>query len=59
MTNHLGSRPWVRLLVYLLQAFGGHVGVDLGGLQVRVSEHFLNAPKVGTAVEEVCCEAVP
>lgn len=40
------------------EAFGGDVGVDLGGGELGVTEHFLDAAEVGAGVEQVGGEAV-
>mgnify|MGYP000450889125 CR=1 FL=1 len=38
------------------EAFATHVGVDLGGGDVGVTEHFLDRAQVGTVVEQVSGE---
>jgi hypothetical protein len=47
------SRPGVGVEVALFEPFGRHMGVNLGGAQAGVTEHLLNRPKVGPAVEQV------
>jgi len=49
----------MRLLIYMQQAVPRDVGVDLRGCEVAVSEQFLNAPEIGSPVEQVSGEAVP
>ena len=51
-------RPWVRVGARFLQAFDGHVCVNLRRRQARVTEQRLDAPEVRTAVEEMGREAV-
>src|SRR5215210_1482764 len=36
-----------------------HMGVDLRGRQVRMTQHFLHRPEIGAAFEQVSREAVP
>lgn len=42
----------------LAEAFGADVGVDLGGGDVGVAEHFLDGPEVGAVVQEMGGEGV-
>ena len=46
------------VVVDLFHAFGGDVGVDLGGGETGVAEEFLDAAEVCAVVEEVGGEAV-
>ena len=47
------------LMIYIEQPLPRDVGVDLGRGQISVSEQFLDAAEVGTAVQQVGREAVP
>src|SRR4051794_4241901 len=49
----------MRLEIQLPTAPIGYVRVELGGREVGVAEHLLDAPEVGTALEEVRRERVP
>jgi hypothetical protein len=44
---------WVSLEVRLLQLLAGEVGVELGGREVRVTEHLLDRAQVAAAGEQV------
>ena len=44
--------------VNVFEALRGHVGVDLGGADVRVPQHDLNGPKVGAAFQQVARKTV-
>src|SRR4051794_41842775 len=44
---------WVRLEVQLSTSPIGYVRVELGGGEVGVAEHFLDAAKVGAALQQV------
>ena len=44
--------------VGLLEAFGGEMGVDLGGDEVGVAEQFLDAAKIGPRIKHVGGKAV-
>ena len=46
-------------VVGALEAFGGQVGIDLGGDQVGVAEQFLDAAQVRAGVEQVGGVTVP
>ena len=46
-------------VVRLLQALGGHVGVDLGRGQVRVPEQFLHATQIRSRIQHMRRIAVP
>jgi len=48
----------MRLLIYMEQTVPRDVGVDLGRCQIAVSEQFLDAAQVGTAVEQVSGETM-
>ena len=37
----------MKLLVYVTKLFVGDMGINLGGLDVFVSQHFLNASDIG------------
>jgi len=47
------SRPGVGLVVGFFEAFGGDVGVDLGGDEMSVAEEFLDAAEVSASVEHM------
>ena len=47
------------ILKNLAQAFVGDMGVDLGGSDGGVAEHFLHAADVGAILQKVGGEAVP
>lgn len=49
----------MRPLIYMQQAVPRDVGVDLCGSKVAVSEQFLNAPEIGSPVQQVSGETVP
>ena len=48
----------VRLEVQLAAATIGYVGVELGRGQIRVPQHLLNRPEIGSALEQMCREGV-
>ena len=50
--------PGMKSLVGLAEAFDTYVGVNLGGGNVGVAEHFLDGAEVGATGEEVGREAV-
>src|SRR5712691_3027810 len=50
---------WMRLEEQLPSTPIGYVGVPLGGGEIGVSEHLLNRPQVGSALEQMRCEGVP
>ena len=52
------SRTRVELLVNALEAGCLDMGVDLGGGDIGVAEHFLDGAEVGAVLEEVGCEGV-
>src|SRR5262245_17059031 len=41
------------LLVDVFEVFGADMGVDLGGGNILVAEHFLNAAQVTTAIQQM------
>ncbi len=43
--------PRVELLVHAPQILPIHVGIDLGGREVRMPQHFLNGAAIGAAFE--------
>src|SRR6266540_2736383 len=47
------------LEVHLAPAAVGHVGVELGGREIGMAEHLLDAAQVGSAFEQVRGEGVP
>ena len=49
----------MELLVNRAQVFPIHVGIDLGGAEVGVSQHLLHGTEVGAAFEEMSGKAVP
>ena len=46
------------LLVDFFEVFRADMGIDLGGGQIPVSEHLLDAPEITPAVQEVCGEGM-
>ena len=46
-----GSSAWMEFTVHFLQASFIHMGVDLCGADIRMTEHFLNDSQVGSATE--------
>src|SRR5688572_25165782 len=52
------SRMWVRSKVQLATSSIGYVCVELGGGEVGVTEHLLDAAQVGAALEQVRRERV-
>ena len=44
---------------HLLQIIPIEMGVDFGGGNAFVAEHFLHSPKVGTAFQQMGGEAMP
>jgi hypothetical protein len=55
----LSPRVRMRLEVQLATAAIGYVRVELGGGEIGMSQHLLDAPKIGPALEEVRRERVP
>ena len=53
------SGPRVCLMINIQQSLLRDVGVNLGCRQISVTEQFLDAAEVGSAVEQVGGEAVP
>ena len=49
----LGLSPWMSLIVGSLDALCGHVGVNLCGGEVGVTEQFLHATQIRPGVEHV------
>ena len=49
----------MRLLIYMQQALLRDVGVNLCGRKIAVSQQFLNAPQIGSPVQQVSGETVP
>jgi hypothetical protein len=49
----------VRLEIQLATAAIGYVRIELGRRKIRVSEHFLNRPEIGSAFQEVRGERMP
>ncbi len=47
------SRPWVRVIVSLLESFDRQVGIDLSGGQVRVAQQLLHAAQIGPGVQQM------
>ena len=56
---HKISSPGMKFSVQLLEPVLGHVGVNLGGRDVRMAEHHLDGPQVGSAFQEVAGEGMP
>ncbi len=54
-----GSAAGVKLAVHLPESVRGHVGVDLGGGDIGVSEHDLDRAQVGAALQQVGGKRVP
>ena len=52
------SGPRVCLMISIQQSLLRDVGVDLSCRQIPMTEQFLNAPEVGSAVQQVGGEAV-
>src|SRR5918994_4405206 len=52
------ARMWVRSKVQLAASPIGYVRIELGGREVGVTQHLLNAPQVGAALEQVRRERV-
>src|SRR5580704_4787489 len=48
--------PWMRARVRGHHLVVGDVRVDLGRAEVRVPEHGLDGPEVGSPPKQVCCE---
>lgn len=48
----------VGFFVGFAQSASADVGVNLGGCETFVSEKFLDAAQVGSAIEQVCGEGV-
>jgi hypothetical protein len=48
-TTVSGSR--MRLIVGALEAFGAHVGVDLGGDEMGMTEQLLHAPQIRAGIQ--------
>ncbi len=48
----------MELFVNSLQLARLDMGVDLGGLDAGMTEHFLNEPQVGATRQEMSCKAV-
>ena len=46
-------RSWMRLLIYILQLVFDHMGIDLGGRNIRMTQHFLNGPEVCTVFQQM------
>src|SRR5438552_2091485 len=46
-------RPWVRLVIDLPETLSRNVSVDLGGLDVHVSEQLLDTAEIGVPFQEV------
>lgn len=40
-------------LVCIGKPFGADVGINLGGADVRVSQHFLDGPQVGAVIKQM------
>src|SRR6201984_2924663 len=55
--KRLGAR--VMRLVNRLQSLFHYVSVNLSGENIRMSEHHLDGPKIGSPVEQMGREAVP
>ena len=49
----------MKFFMRLAEAFDADVGVDLGGADVGMAEHFLDGPEVSAMIEEVGGEGVP
>src|SRR5574341_467911 len=54
----VSSSPWVVALMHAPQVVPVHVGVDLGGGQVRVTQHLLHRSQVRTTLQEMSGERV-
>src|SRR5438105_812377 len=52
-------RPWVRLVIDLPETLSRNLSVDLGGLDVHVSQQLLDAAEIGVALQEVGRKRVP
>ena len=52
-TDELSQPSRVEALMGRFEAGGVHLGVDLGGGDVRVAEHHLHGPQVGAAGQQV------
>jgi len=48
----------VIFFVNAAEVFLVHVGVNLGGSNIRMAKHFLHAAQVGTALEQMGAETV-
>ena len=45
--------------INLFQSFFDHVGINLGGGNIRMAQHHLHGTKIGSAVKQVRGETVP
>ena len=50
--------PWMGFFVDFFEVFRTYVGVDLGGRQVAVAEHFLDTAQIASPVQQVGSEGV-
>ena len=46
-------------IVNRFQSLGSHVKVNLGRLQIRMPEHFLDRPEACTRIQHMRCKGVP
>ncbi len=47
------SRPGMSLLIHILQFLLDHMGVNLGGRDIRVTQHFLKRPQVRAVLQQM------
>src|ERR1051325_2565484 len=50
------SFSWVMLAVHFFKPRAVHMGIDLRGRDIRMSEHRLHRPQIRAALEQVSCE---
>ena len=48
----------MELAVGLVQLTRVHVRINLGGGNIRVTQHFLDDAQIGSPAEQMCCEGM-
>lgn len=52
-------RPWMVFLVDISQMLLIHMGIDLRGSNIGMPQHFLHAPQVGPALQQMRAKTMP